>query len=334
MEDNPFEQRFEHANLAGAVSSRFLQLAEAGAHFAGRRFIVHELLDDIAPEVFAAIEGIGDFGPIISGTLDLDNLDNVVRLAFHMGLCSEQDRMLPKALVGCLNIVDGGLAAPGEARALFERWFALRRRLYEYLLLDRGEFAAKSMLTLAVELAAEAQLLGPDDWRLTDDGLLEVLHERSIGEHQTISQLIKRLRVGDLFDCVGVWQTPVTEGYGRLSEASAKRDLERKIEDQLGAAGGPKLRICLHYILDKKKTCRSLSFRNQGTGSNEIVGFDSKNLLVGAFVTNARATGLAAPERLSASASILDVLAGAGLTNLTPAPEPLAEPISDAALLV
>ena len=217
MEDNPFEQRFEHANLSAAVSTRFLQLTEASAHFAGRRFIVHSLLGDIATEVFAAIEGTGHFGPIISGTLDLDNLDNVVRLAFHMGLCSEEDRALPKTLVGLLNVVDDGLAAPGKARALFERWFDLRRRLYEYLLLDRGEFAAKAMLTLAVEMAAEAQLLGPDDWRLTDDGLLEALHDRSVGEHQTVSQLVKRLRVGDLFDCIGVWQTPIIDGYVNLS---------------------------------------------------------------------------------------------------------------------
>ncbi len=334
MEDNPFEQRFEHANLAGAVNSGFLQLVQAGAQFAGRGFEVAQLLRDIAPDVFAAIEGRGEFGPIISGTLDLDNLDNVVRLAFHMGLCDEEDRRIPRALVEYLTVVDNGLGAPPEARPLFERWFELRRRLYEYLLLDRGEFAAKAMLTLALELGAEVPLLGPDDWRLTDEQLLVELEKRSVGEHQAIGQIIKRLRVGDLFECIGVWQTSDTAGYTGLSEAAVKRDLEKDIEARLGAVGGPKIRVCLHYILDHRKTCRALSFRNQQTGVEELVGFDSKNLLVGAFVTNARMEKLSASDRQFVSKYIMEVLAGAALPGLESAPEPLGELPSGSALLV
>ena len=282
------------------------------------------MLGEIATDVFAAIEGKGQLGPLISGTLDLDNLDNVVRLAFHMGLCSDEHRALPVKLATLLQPVEGGLAAPEVSHPMFEQWFDLRRRLYEFLLLDRGEFAAKAMLTMAVELAVEAQLLGPDDWRLTDDGLLDALHDRSVGDHQTISQLIKRLRVGDLFECIGVWQTPVMSEYGRLSEAAAKRDLERTIENRLGHSG-PKLRICLHYILDNKKTCRSLSFRNLDTGLEEIVGYDSATLLVGAFITNSRSAALSSSERRRTSQVVTSALEADGLGRLSPAPEPLSD---------
>jgi hypothetical protein len=251
-----------------------------------------------------------------------------------MGLCSDDDRALPLELTPLLEPVEDGLAAPGAARILFQRWFDIRRRLYQFLLLDRGEFAAKAMLTLAVELAVEAKLLGPDDWRLTDEGLLDALHERSIGEHQEIGQLVKRIRIGDLFECVGVWETPTMNEYGRLSEANAKRELEGKVENQLARSGGSKLRICLHYILDNKKTCRALSFRDLKTGAQEVVGHDSGTLLVGAFVTNARVTGLALAERKRACEVLVAALEGSGLKSLSPALEPLAEPPYVSGLLV
>ena len=325
MEDNPFQQRFEHANVASGVRGRFLQLARAGAQFAGRRFLVADTLGEIADDVFAAIMGDGRFGPIISGTLDLDNLDNVVRLAFHMGLCGEGDRRLPIELAPLLEPDRCGLAAPARAAPLFERWFQIRQLLYEYLLLDRGEFAAKAMLTLAVELAGENGMLGPDDWRHTDESLLDALQARSVGEHQIIGQIIKRLRIGDLFECIDVWRTPDTDRYDELSTSASKRVAEKTIEVELSRSGGPRVRVCLHYILDKRKTCRSITFRESETGNERKVGRDSSSLLVGAFVTNARATSLSSNEAARVSAAVRRGLEAAGLTIAGVAAEPLGE---------
>ena len=325
MEDNPFEQRFEHANVASGVKGRFLQLVQAGAQFSGRSFLVAESLGDIASDVFAAIMGDGRFGPIISGTLDLDNLDNVVRLAFHMGLCEEGDRRLPLELAPLLEPNQGGLAAPGRAVPLFERWFNIRRTLYEFLLLDRGEFAAKAMLTLAVELAGENGMLGPDDWRHTDESLLDALQARSVGEHQIIGQIIKRLRIGDLFECIDVWRTPDVDRYDELSTSTSKRAAEKAIEAELSRSGGPRVRICLHFILDRRKTCRSIVFRQTETGEETKVGRDSSSLLVGAFVTNARATTLSANEAARVGAAVRHWFKAAGLTITGSAAEPLRE---------
>lgn len=325
MEDNLFEQRFEHTNLAGGVHNRFLQIAAAAANFAGRPFTVNALLGDIAAEVFAAIDGKGPFGPLISGTLDLDNLDNVVRLAFHMGLCDDADKLVPRCLAPLLESVDGGLGAREGAEPLIQRWFEIRRRLYEFLLLDRGEFAAKAMLTLAVEQAADARLLGPDDWRLTDEGLLDELEKRSVGENQAIGQSVKRLRVGDLFDCIGVWRSSATPEYLRLSDSAAKRAAETEINAEIASGGGPRLKICIHYILDQKKTCRALSFRDMKSGGEKTVGYNSEALLVGAFVTNARSTALSSNERLRAGQAVRSILGRIGVGELSPTEEPLGE---------
>lgn len=332
LEDNPFDQRFEHGNLAAGASHRFLQRTNANAHFSGRPFAVQNLLGDLTEDVFAAIDGRGPFGPLISGTLDLDNLDNVVRLAFHMGLCDDRDRALPLALTPLIELRDGRFAAQPGAEPLLRQWFEIRRRLYEFLLLDRGEFAAKAMLTRAVELAARKDLLGPQDWLLTDDDLLASLQSRSVGENQAIGQIVKRLRVGDLFYCVDVWSSADTALYEQFSNATSKRALEETIDEDLAKHSGVRLRVCLHYILDNKKTCRSLSFLDSRTGEEKSVGHDSKSLLVGAFVMNERAGGLSAAERGRASGAVKDVLGRAGLSELQPARDPLAEPESGAGL--
>jgi hypothetical protein len=325
MEDNPFEQRFEHSNLAGGVTSLWYQRAHAAGSFAGRPFSVDALLGERRSDVSMAIEGKGPFGPLIAGSLDLDNLDNVVRLAFHMGLCDDDDRAMPRLLAPMLEPFNGSLAAPSDAVPHFERWFEIRRRLYEYLLLDRGEFSAKAMLTLAVERAVEKGLLGPDDWLRTDEGLLDYLEGESVGENQAIGQIVKRLRVGDLFECVDVWRTSHTHLYQRLSEAAAKRRLEEAVRVEMAKAGGPRFRFCIHYILDNKKTCRSLSFRDLDTGEEKVVGHDSKSLLIGAFVTNARANQLTDQERRRISAVLQAQLGIEGLFDLAHVPGPLSE---------
>ena len=324
MEDNPFDQRFEHADLASGTAATFLQAARAAAHFAGRPFASRALLGGSADQVYAAIRGEGPFGPMISGTLDLDNLDNVVRLAFHMGICTDADRALPARLVPLLCVHQHGLAAHEGAHDLMVRWFEIRRQLYTYLLLDRGEFAAKAMLTFSIEAAAEADLLAPSDWTLTDDALLDELESRSVGQHQAVGQVIKRLRLGDLFECLGVWQSEETSAYGRLNESLTKRDMERMVEKRAALAGGSRFRICLHYVLDRRKTCRSLCYHDVARGVERSIGYDSNTLLVGAFVTNARSGGLTKPERQRLGEVAWRVLAEAGLGSLPAAPEPLA----------
>ncbi len=250
-------------------------------------------------------------------------MDNVVRLAFHMGLCDDSDRSLPKLLTPLLDSHEGRLAARDDAHALLERWFQLRRRLYEYLLLDRGEFAAKAMLTMAVEAAIEAKLLGPDSWKLTDDELLSELEVTSVGEHQLIRQIIRRLRLGDLFECIEVWATPQTGPYDLLSEAGKKRRLEREIEREAMEAGASRLRLCLHYILDRKKTCRSLQYHDLTSRRQRIVGHDSNVLLIGAFVANARANAISQQDHDRYIRASLRVLGREGLAPLERASEPL-----------
>src|SRR5213594_1083824 len=52
-----------------------------------------ESADTSLKEVLRTIQGRGRFGNCVCGSIDLDNLDNVTRAAFHMGI--EVDKRLP-----------------------------------------------------------------------------------------------------------------------------------------------------------------------------------------------------------------------------------------------
>lgn len=325
LEDNAFGQQFEHANLSKGLQTQFHQRVQAGAAFTGRPFSTAQALGVDGQAVFAAIRGEGPFGPLISGTLDLDNLDNVVRLAFHTGLCSDDDRTLPERLTSKITLVDGRLAITRGAHQMVRQWLEIRRELYEYLLLDRGEFSAKAMLTLAIEMAVEAHILGPDSWLLTDDELLSELEETSVGEHQAIGQIVRRLRVGDLFEPIGVWSTCNVAPYEELSEATRKRAIESRIEQFASMTRGPKLRCCVHFIKDHKKTRRSVSFLDAETGASITVGEDSCELHVGVFIVNDRVAELTGSERLRYERAALRAFAEEGLDDLVASADPLSE---------
>ena len=61
------------------------------AQFAGKPFCAPQVLGDRWDNVASMIEGKGPLGSIVAGTMDLDNLDNVVRLAYHVGIADRKN---------------------------------------------------------------------------------------------------------------------------------------------------------------------------------------------------------------------------------------------------
>jgi len=325
LEDNAFDEKFEHAKMDGLSPATFHQRTRRGVSFAGRQFETPEILGADAPLIDLAIRGEGPIGGLISGTLDFDNLDNVVRLAFHMGLCDEADRSLPLSLICHLGLHDGKLLSDSHGHPLIERWFELRKSLYHYLLLDRGEFAAKAMLTLAVEKAADIHIVWPDLWVLTDDELFDYLEKMSIGEGQIIGQIIKRLKIGDLFSEIEVWTSRHANMYEQLCSSDAKRTLEAEIASQAVQRGAHRLKVCLHYIKDFKKTCRAVTFFNSSTGQWSTIGTDSHALHVGLFIANDREDPNS--RTLQTYREVAErILRNAGLPDLRFADDPMSTP--------
>jgi len=142
------------------------------------------------------IQGKGRFGPGIAGEIDLDNLDNVTRAAFHIGL--SVDRKLPLRIAECLEDV-GETGAVFSDRVLdwINEWLVLREQVYSRFMLPVPDFSGKLMLLFCMVHALKAGRITETSWNLTDGQLLEVL---SKSEQDEISNTIRRWLIADLWD--------------------------------------------------------------------------------------------------------------------------------------
>lgn len=316
LEDNELDASFVHEDLSHGWRSTYHQDVLAAASFAGKPFSAPAYLGASWDNVAKIIRGEGPFGPLIAGTMDLDNIDNVVRLAFHVGITDKDDHLVALRLAEQISVVEGNIVLPESAIPTIERWQSIRRRLYELLLLDWAEFSAKAMLTRAIERAADYQLIGADSWVRTDAEFLEYLDRSAIGDAQEVRDLIRRLRCADLYEPVFLETSPTVEAYAQLNSIETKHALETSL---LRSAGVKGVKVLTHFIVDKGKTEREVCFfTDTGVGPRRV-GRNSRQLLCGLFVSST----LSEADRVALSKAYADLLRERGVANLRPLEDPM-----------
>lgn len=168
------------------------------------------------------IRGQGRLGQLVSGEMDLDNIDNVYRVAFHMGL--PVDRALPARLVEAIVDVDND-GSPVFAKSAvpdIAAWVEIRRNVYSHLMPARPDFSFKLMIIWATIQQIEAGLFTMDDWTLVDSDFISRLSspDAATGSRETIM----RWKVGETWDITPLWWLPGTRpSYAEL--AAFSRDL-------------------------------------------------------------------------------------------------------------
>lgn len=244
--------------------------------------LIHKLKlnDSDLKTISDAMQGKGLFGPLISNSIDLDNIDNVYRMAYHLGLV--KDKSVPLKLATSLIIENNKLKIDGSSKILLEDWFNTRKLLYEFLLLNPDEFSGKSMLTEAVENSKGIEKL-PFRWYDTDFELLTKLSKLSSEN----AILIPRLMTGDLYGCISILSTEKTSSYKDFINTESRRAIEKEIEllirdkySNLKSA-----LISIHPILDVNKTERIIKIETTNNNLLEV-GYSSKQLLLGIFFKN------------------------------------------------
>lgn len=201
------------------------------------------LTSDQIEAIGEMIAGNGDLGPLISGSMDLDNIDNVYRLAYHMGLVRSGESALQ--LARSIWVHDRELMVTNSAVGLLEEWTAVRERLYSYLLLNPEEFSAKCMLTQAIERARKNGLEIP--WHYTDGQLVEKLQGPTgvVGDanpyrgqpsgalriRAEAGEIVSRLMLGELFGCLAIFSSAKLDAHEVLSNSETRAAVERRVED-------------------------------------------------------------------------------------------------------
>jgi hypothetical protein len=169
-------------------------------------------------EILDAMRGKGRWGTFISNDIDLDNLDNLVRMAYHMGLTTERD--LPHRIAETMTEGSSKQGRIFTDRSIepIKDWLELRRRVYSHLMLSRPDFVGKSMLIYSVVTAYESGNLGSKDqvWQLTDRELLGRLMEC---KNKDVSATVRAWLVNDLWPLADLmWLEGEPPEFTRLKE--------------------------------------------------------------------------------------------------------------------
>ena len=280
------ESGFEHEAVDhmftpdGQTAGFSYQDASLEPIFFGNPKHLHTLLDAASSQsIVDLVAGQGSYGRLISGDMDLDNIDNVFRLAYHVGVT--RDTVTPRQLARSMWIERDELMVQGQSIPLIERWQTVRKRLYEFLLLNPDEFSAKCMLEQALRHSAQQQAFL---WHDVDFELIQKLAAPSSG----VRVLASRLMVGNLYGCLGIYATTDIECHTRLAQSKERYQLETALSDALRATRVAPLRTAvarLHTIRDVAKTQRRVAAKTRD-GMHVSVGTDSRRVFIGIFLEN------------------------------------------------
>ncbi len=145
--------------------------------FAGRTIDFRNTLRSVGISVDIVTEIVQKKHPLsllLFGTLDLDNLDNVVRMATFLGVrgCAQ----LSVRIASHLRVTrERQLVLSRGMKSAVQLWCDLRRRVYEVLLFDPLTAASQAVLWNAIRMAFDVGLITEDDSFLTDEELLDEL---------------------------------------------------------------------------------------------------------------------------------------------------------------
>ncbi len=109
---------------------------------------------------------------ILSDAIDIDNIDNVYRMAFHMGI--PIDSRIPVELAKGIVCKDNAVVFKNSVQPYLYDWYETRSKVYTLLLCNPQDFAAKCMMAdvLDVVLEESPSLI---KWHFTDFELIEAL---------------------------------------------------------------------------------------------------------------------------------------------------------------
>ena len=211
------------------------------------------------------IRGRGKYGQIICGTIDLDNIDNVTRMAYHLGLVrhGEIAARLASAMIG----VDEESGAPvflDAAISDIAAWLEMRRDVYNLLMLSEKDFAGKLMLIYATVKAFQGGELTTQDWAMADGEFFERLRKSEV---QSAAEAATRWYVGELWD-----MAPLSWFSGSRPDYPYMMSFSEALSDHMGRS------YFAYAIKDKRQ--RKLTLHLAGHGQRTF-GTDSDQWLLG-----------------------------------------------------
>jgi len=259
-------------------------------HALERLGIVVELVEQIVSEAHP-------LSKLLFGSIDLDNLDNVARMAWALGL--ERASTCAVDIATLMSVGrDGSLRLRRDVGAApVEHWATLRSAIYDILVSDPPTVAAQAVLSEAIGIGICDGVLGDDDWSLTDEQLLDTLRA-----HHGTKDLITREYLGRLpamAFCVQVNGTLTS--LGLVDRKTSKQKIEDVLRDSF-----PREPVLGYVFIDKGTFAKRLEFFDPENRDEWASGQTSSSVLFYGFVRSSRAPR--APQCRRAIDSLVEML--------------------------
>jgi len=261
---------FKHANISEALfTNEYSHFSEEPLYMGYPPALKKVLPDKVLTLSYEFIQGVGFLGRLISGDIDLDNIDNVFRLSYHMGIPYERGKA--EAIVRALRIQNGNLVVDRKDFELLQYWLETRQHLYDKLSLSSSSFLGEAMLSHAAELAVNGGEIEISDWKCVDFQLIEKLLNSKMQEVRTT---IKHLMIGDLFSLIGILEVENANPDCITLLLESKEEYEQMLKN-LGVDG------FLYVIVDLDKSSRELKLVQADSGASVVLGHNASRILVG-----------------------------------------------------
>ena len=229
-------------------------------------------------QVWLTIRGKAPYGQLISGTIDLDNIDNVFRMYNALGIKKCQNVVY--------EIVDSIIPHPEDlifrkkAVPAIQFWSEARRSCYNLLLFDEQTLSSQAMLGQLLWQAVETGILNDEYWHLTDDQLLYKL----FADYQPGRGIIKRLVTGNHFASLGIYWYEFEQ---KIADALSTHVSRERLANELSTS--LKVPCYLYYFEDRGTFEKNLNIKigNSDQDNKKIsLGKQSHSMIVAIFTSS------------------------------------------------
>jgi HD superfamily phosphohydrolase len=247
-------------------------------------------------QMIEALEGNGPVGGLVSSkSLDLDNIDNVFRMASALGLRDWPAEDPITIATGLVKMSPDAIIVRKGAVESIKRWAHVRRRVYEILNLNPLNLSGLAMLREAFETHCDAMGRFPSSaWWSTDGELLDILSPFA-------SHITNRIKRGDLYPTLyTLWIDTSSDHLQRLEKLNnSLRLFSSLLENELDH------RIRVHVVLDNGTFEREITLNVDN--SSEVISFGKRSRSV-IISVHSKSYSNSSPTRDKIERSVLSLL--------------------------
>jgi HD superfamily phosphohydrolase len=280
---------YEHESTSSWISEQELDRPEDKPMFFSQDGLHHNNYEGRYHIDLKAVKSIisGQHTCVIkSSGIDLDNIDNVSRMAFYLGLLHEKS--FPIRLAESLTLSDNQsyFVVDEDGLALVGEWLRIRSAVYREFIYSREYMGFEYLVFLLVHQYAEH--FGTENVRnlfhYTDERLLWTHTDRqSYGK--AVSNTAQRLLLNRLPECYIIFRAEPFSRYKEVSSSKFCDSFIHKVASKAAAAGVTRdecRSLAVHVTTDNKKTSRSISLalRSATRESQTSIGEDRQYILL------------------------------------------------------